>query len=162
MCTWGACLTEDNKKILDAKVPGVNVPYEWDAGECASKFFIKIRDEEEIWGTKCPKCDKTYLPPREVCPDCFEEDLNWVKIEGEGELVTFTKVNYEEPLIQPKEPPIYYGVVKLDGADTGLTHFLGEVEPEDLESGMRMKAVFKEKSEREGSFLDIKYFKPAE
>jgi len=38
---------------------------------------------------------------------------------------------------------------------------LGEVDnPDELKIGMRVKAVFKEKKDREGSILDIKYFKP--
>jgi uncharacterized OB-fold protein len=35
---------------------------------------------------------------------------------------------------------------------------LGEVDPEQLRVGMRVQAVFQK--EREGSILDIKYFKP--
>jgi uncharacterized OB-fold protein len=58
------------------------------------------------------------------------------------------------------EPPLVYGIIQLDGADTGLVHMLGEVEPEQLRIGMRVQAVFKE--ERVASILDIKYFKPLE
>jgi hypothetical protein len=54
--------------------------------------------------------------------------------------------------------PIVYGIIQLDGADTGFVHMLGEVDPEQLRVGMRVQAVFKK--EREGNILDIKYFKP--
>jgi uncharacterized OB-fold protein len=60
--------------------------------------------------------------------------------------------------MQPAETPLAYGIVQLDGADTGFVHMLGEVEPEQLRIGMRMQAVFRE--EREASILDIRYFKP--
>jgi hypothetical protein len=56
------------------------------------------------------------------------------------------------------EPPIIYGIIRLDGADTGLVHMLGEVDLEQVKVGMRLQAVFKEK--RVASVLDIKYFKP--
>jgi uncharacterized OB-fold protein len=56
--------------------------------------------------------------------------------------------------------PIVYGIVQLDGADTGFVHMLGEVDPEKLKVGTMVKAVFKSKKERQGSILDIKYFKP--
>jgi hypothetical protein len=59
---------------------------------------------------------------------------------------------------QPVEPPIIYGVVQLDGADTGFVHMLGEVDPEQLRIGMRVQAVFKD--ERSGGILDIRYFRP--
>ena len=60
--------------------------------------------------------------------------------------------------IMPVEPPFVYGVIKLDGADTGLVHIVGEVTPEEVKEGMRVKAVFEE--ERTGKILDVKYFKP--
>jgi hypothetical protein len=56
------------------------------------------------------------------------------------------------------ETPLVYGIIQLDGADTGFVHMLGEIEPEQLRIGMRVQAVFKEK--RKASILDIKYFKP--
>jgi hypothetical protein len=56
------------------------------------------------------------------------------------------------------EPPFAYAVIRLDGADTGLVHLLGEVKPEEIREGMRLKAVFAE--ERTGKMLDVKYFKP--
>jgi len=42
----------------------------------------------------------------------------------------------------------------------GIMHLLGEVAPDDVKIGMRVKAVWKPPEEREGSILDIKYFKP--
>jgi uncharacterized OB-fold protein len=37
---------------------------------------------------------------------------------------------------------------------------MGEVELDQVEIGMTVEAVFKPKSKRIGSILDIKYFKP--
>jgi uncharacterized OB-fold protein len=39
-------------------------------------------------------------------------------------------------------------------------HLLGEVKPEDLRIGMKVKAAWKLPEEREGSILDIRYFRP--
>ena len=55
-----------------------------------------------------------------------------------------------------------YGVIKLEGADTGLTHLLGEVDPADLRPGLLLEAVFKEPEQRRGHILDILYFRPRE
>jgi uncharacterized OB-fold protein len=46
----------------------------------------------------------------------------------------------------------------MDGADTGLVHLIDEVEPERVKVGMRVEAVLAE--EREGTIMDIKYFRP--
>jgi uncharacterized OB-fold protein len=52
------------------------------------------------------------------------------------------------------------GLIKLDGADTGLLHFLGEIELDKIKVGMRVEAVLKKKEERGGYITDIAYFKP--
>jgi uncharacterized OB-fold protein len=51
------------------------------------------------------------------------------------------------------------GLVRLDGADTVLMHFL--VDAADPEIGMRVEAVLKPKSRRIGSILDVEGFRPA-
>ena len=44
--------------------------------------------------------------------------------------------------------------------DGGLVHRLDEVEPVEIEIGMPVEAVFKPQAERQGSILDILYFRP--
>ena len=74
-------------------------------------------------------------------------------------VVTYT-VNYYPLPIHPAKEPLVYGIIQLDGADTGLTHIIGEVDPSKVHIGMRVEAVFKE--QREGNILDIMYFRPVE
>jgi len=135
----------------------IKVPYSWQAGETASYFLIRLRDDQKIVGRKCPKCQKVLVPPRKNCPFCFVHTKEWVELAGQGEVETFTIV-HRGTHIQPLKPPFVYAVIRLDGADTGMVHLLGEVEPGDVKEGMRVKAVFAE--ERKGSPLDIAYFKP--
>jgi uncharacterized OB-fold protein len=56
------------------------------------------------------------------------------------------------------KPPFAYGIILLDGASTGMVHFLGEVDFEEIKPGIRVEAVFKD--ERIGDILDIRYFRP--
>jgi len=81
----------------------------------------------------------------------------WVEIGNEGTLTSYTMVYQSEPS-HPVKTPFAYGIINLDGADTGFAHIIGEVNPNDLRVGMRVQAVFKDK--RTGSILDISYFKP--
>jgi uncharacterized OB-fold protein len=127
-------------------------------GATGSKFLIDIRDNKKITGIKCPSCSKVYATPRLHCPTCFVRMSEWVDCGGKGTLETYTVVRYKEPY-QPKDPPIIYGIVKMDGADTGFYGILGEVDPENIKIGMRLEPVFKE--EREASLLDIDHFKPS-
>ncbi len=135
----------------------IYIPNTYAAGAVGSQFLISLRDKKKIMGTRCPTCNRVYVPARSVCKDCFGQLAEWVEVSDKGTLLTYTVCQQSNP-VQPVEPPIVYGIVQLDGADNGIVHMLGEVDFEQLRIGMRVQAVFKEK--REASILDIKYFKP--
>lgn len=137
----------------------INIPNTYSAGAVGSRFLIELRDNKRIMGTRCPKCNLVYVPARSVCRDCFGQLSEWVEVSQQGTLLTHA-VARQPTLVQPVTPPITYGIIQLDGADTGFVHMLGEVDPQQLKVGMRVKAVFKTKKQRVASILDIKYFKP--
>jgi uncharacterized protein len=135
-----------------------NTVFTYDAGRIRSKFLIGLRDKQKILGIKCPQCHTVYVPARTTCDKCFVNMDEFVEVASEGTLTTFTAVNVKQDYY-PSQEPFMYGIIKLDGADTGLVHLLGEVDPAKVKIGMRMKAVFNDK--RTGHIKDIKYFKPA-
>jgi len=137
----------------------INVPYSWWAGDTASRFFISLRDEKKIMGTKCGACNKVFLPPRKVCPSCFAENAAWVNVSDEGTVLSFSVARRQFAAIpRHKKVPVIWGLIKLDGADTAMLHYLGEIDPERVTIGMRVKAVFSDV--RKGTIHDISHFKP--
>jgi uncharacterized protein len=136
---------------------GINVPYDWWAGETAARFFISLRDEQKILGTRCGACQKVFVPPRKTCPQCFHETMSWEEVGPEGTLLTFTTARRQLAAL-PQTVPVMFGLIRLDGADTGLLHRLAEVAPEDLWTGMRLRPVFSET--RSGNIMDITCFVP--
>jgi len=137
----------------------LRVPYRYSMGAVPSKFFIEIRDHQKIMGIRCPSCDVVFIPPRSTCGRCFSQLHEWVEVGNQGTLETYTQVRYSTP-VQPAVAPFYYGIIKPDGADTGLAHMVGDLKGQEPRIGMRVQAVFKE--ERKGNMLDILYFKPVE
>jgi uncharacterized OB-fold protein len=137
----------------------INVPYSWWAGNTATRFFVSLRDEKKITATKCPTCGQVFIPPRKACPVCFIENTEWVNVSDEGTVVTFSIARRQFASIpKDKKIPVIWALVKLDGADTAMLHYLDEVKPQDVKIGMRVKAVFSE--ERKGTIRDISHFKP--
>jgi uncharacterized OB-fold protein len=135
----------------------IKVPYKWNVGEVGSRFLTGLRDKKEIWGTQCPKCKMVFVPPSKNCWECFVLADKWVKVKDTGTVESFTVCHYSHSM-HPQKSPLIYGLIKLDGADGSLLHLLGDVKPEKLKTGMKVKAVFADK--REGSILDIKHFAP--
>ena len=131
--------------------------FSYTAGKTRSKFLTELRDNENIVGTKCPDCNMVWVPARSTCVKCFASLKDFVEVGKSGSLTTYSVINKSEEFY-PMKPPFILGIIQLEGADTGLVHFLNEVNPEEVKIGMEVEAVFKE--ERTGSILDIKYFRP--
>jgi len=135
----------------------IKVPYTWSVGEVGSRFFIELRNNQKIYGKRCPACKKVLVPARKLCGQCFQQTDEWVEVGQQGVVQTFTVVRYSSA-VQPLKPPFGYGIIKLDGADTGMTHLLWGTDPTKWQVGMRVQAVFKDK--RAGNIMDIAYFRP--
>ena len=143
---------EIEKKVFRG---AIKVPYKHTAGAYVERFITEIGKNNKIYGVKCPKCNKVYVPPKMVCFECFEKMEEWVEIGNEGIVNGFTVVSHSTP-IMPLNPPYAFAIISLEGADTDFVHILKESDPEKLKIGMRVRAVFKEKPRKR--ILDIEYF----
>ncbi|PKL37220.1 MAG: hypothetical protein CVV44_16425 [Spirochaetae bacterium HGW-Spirochaetae-1] len=141
--------------VVDGKLA---LPYSYFAGRVGSKFITTIRDQKKIMGVKCPKCNKVYVPPKQVCEKDFTDIRdNWVDLGNEGTVTNFTVVRYNDKHL-PRKAPFIMALIKLDGADSPFMHILEEVEPSEVKIGMRVEAVFAKQPTN--TILDIDHFKP--
>jgi uncharacterized OB-fold protein len=56
--------------------------------------FVKHLENGMVMGTRCRACMGAYFPPRMDCPKCRTSDVEWVRVEAKGRLVTYTTVHY--------------------------------------------------------------------
>ena len=134
---------------------GVNLSFNYAAGEAASRFLIALRDEKKILGTRCPSCRRVLVPARSFCPRCFVDTGEWVEVGPAGTVSAFAPVFHS---LSAESRIVSLALIRLDGADTALVHFIGEADAPQI--GLRVVAVFAES--RSGHILDIAYFKPTE
>lgn len=147
----------ENAPPIVLRQPVLYADISYDVGRVNGRFFAALRDHGKITATCCSTCQRVYLPPRISCHECFSELDNWVEVSDTGTLVSFSVVR-EPGVLQPVVRPYVIGLIQLDGADTSLVHYLGEIEPEAVSIGMRVQAVLAE--ERHGNIWDIRYFRP--
>ena len=141
--------------VMEGKM---SLPNQYFAGRVGSKFIIALRDDKKILGVRCPVCDKVYCPPREYCDiDLTKLDENWVELGDEGEIANFTVVNYNDKHL-PRKAPFVLALIKVDGADTPLGHIVEGIDPDLVKVGMRVKAVFADKTTN--TIRDIDHFEP--
>jgi acetyl-CoA C-acetyltransferase len=137
----------------------LDVTYRWDAGE-AMGAFLEAMSEGRIVATVCEQCGRTLVPPRKFCERCFRPTDRWTQVPDTGTVQTFSICHVRWDMV-PLDPPEIPAVIRLDDtSEGGFLHKLGEVEPGDVRSGMEVEAVWKDPAEREGSILDIAYFRP--
>ena len=149
---------EEKKVLFTEWTP--NAQYAWDAGVAISRYLQELKQGRLI-GVHCRKCRHTVIPPRNFCEWCFRPMDDWVYLPDTGTVNTFSLcyVTWDMQYLTDPELP---AVIDIDGTrpSGGIMHKLGEVEPKAIEIGMKVQAVWKPPEEREGSILDIKYFKP--
>ncbi len=134
--------------------------YAWSTGESMSRFLSELK-EGKLVGRQCDECGRTLFPPRSFCEDCFKRTGDFVRLKDTGTVETFS-ISYLDTDARRIEEPIFVAVISIDGASEkmGFMHYLGEVDKDDIQIGMKVKAVWKPKEKREGSVTDIMYFKP--
>lgn len=157
-------IMERNSRNIDNRYwnPGFKafpVKNVYTAGAAGQRFFEEIKNNSKILGSRCEKCELTYVPARIYCERCFNrlEEKNWIDAGTEGTIYSYTLL-FQTQNGEPRENPAVMVAVRI--ADGLLIHRLGEFSAADLEIGKPVKAKFKPKEKRKGCIEDIDYFKP--
>lgn len=141
------------------RIGDMEADYIYTAGIAGEKFFMALKEEGKLIAAPCKKCGITYLPPRMYCEQCFERLEEYVEVPPSGVVDTYT-ITYEDSDSEKLEDPVIVAFIRIDDTDGGLIHQLGDIDPSEAKIGMRVTAVFKDKSKRKGGLKDIEYFKP--
>ena len=112
--------------------------------------------------TKCKSCGKIHYPPRVVCDKCGSRNLERIKLSDKGKVVSYT-VQYVVLDGFRDYAPIIYAIVELSEGVRVLAP-LTDIKPENVKTGLKVKAVLRKVSE-DGKLGLIRYaikFKPLE
>jgi uncharacterized OB-fold protein len=159
--TAGHPLSErDFRSAVGAVDFAVEARYAWDTGIAVSGYLRGLK-AGRILARECRRCRRVLVPPRMFCEECFRPTDRWVEVHDTGRVNTFS-ICYIRWDMVPLEEPELPAVIEIDGASPGIgfMHRLGEVKPDDIRVGLEVEAVWRPAREREGSILDIRYFRP--
>lgn len=121
--------------------------------------FCQGLKEHRIEAMRCTGCGRRYLPPRPFCGNCCRPLSEWVPVADQGRLEAWTVVHL--PILdgrtgEVRPGPYGMGLIRLDGADTTVNHYLSEHDPARLAVGLRVRAVWRDRLE--GAIDDILHF----
>ena len=131
----------------------IPLDFKYTAG-VAGERFLQLLKQGKIQAAVCRTCNKSFLPPKIFCKDCFNQLTEWKEVpDDSGFIYSFTKVRSSEE----KHSPKLIVLVKFEGIEGGLLgkFKMGREEPR---IGMKVKPVFKKRENRKGELSDIEYF----
>jgi len=154
----GSASIEFAEPDITGIISPVNLAYDYAASPEETKFFRGLA-EGKLFGQRCPKCHKVYIPPRGACPVDGVPTTDEVELPDRGTVTTFCIVNV--PFLGQKiEPPYVSAYVLLDGADIAFLHLILDIDAAEVRMGMRVEAVWKPREEWTTNLDNIKYFRP--
>lgn len=123
-----------------------------------SDFYWEKCKAHELWLRHCRACDKAYFYPRDICPECFSRDTDWIQSSGRGVLHTFCIVHRgPTPAFRDKVPYVV-AIVELDSGARMPTNLVEvEADPEHVKIGMAVEVTFEDLDDN----ISLPMFRPA-
>lgn len=88
----------------------------------------------------CTACDRPHFYPRELCPHCHSDALDWVPASGEAEVYSYTVVRRPPPHMEGRAPYVV-AIVTLKEGPRMMTHVVG-CAPEAVHVGQAVVVDF--------------------
>jgi uncharacterized protein len=149
---------EEGEPPVTMTVTPVRLRYEHTASPAESAYLRGLA-EGRLLGQRCPACGKVYIPSRGTCPADGVPADSEVELPDTGTVTTFCVVNVGYPG-QKVTPPYVAAAVLLDGADIAFQHLILGCDPGDVRMGMRVRAVWRPRSEWSTTAETISHFAP--
>lgn len=90
--------------------------------------FWACATEERLVVQRCSKCHTTYFYPRDLCPSCSSERVEWIDCSGRATLHTYVIEHRPGPGFE-NDGPYVVAVVELEEGPRMMTNIVG-VDPD--------------------------------
>lgn len=75
--------------------------------------------------TRCAACGKLTFPPKQYCPNCWSDEMNWVELSGHGTLYARTTIHAAATQFR-EQVPFNVGIVDLQEGIRLVTGLIDE------------------------------------
>ena len=110
--------------------------------------YLEFVNNKKLMGSKCQKCNATYVPPRKLCIKCNSTDLEWIEMSGKGKLAAFSCIGVGTTFMVEKgysmKKPYCFSVIELDEGPMISGQLIGvdESNPDTISIGTPVKLSF--------------------
>jgi uncharacterized protein len=107
--------------------------------------FWQATKEHQLVIPRCEKCETFVWYPRGFCPACSSFDIEWVELDGTGEIYSFSIPRRGQGAYRDAAPYVVaYVELDVPGSDPGpriITNIVG-CDPSSVRVGQRVTATF--------------------
>ncbi|GAA1536637.1 Zn-ribbon domain-containing OB-fold protein [Nocardioides humi] len=136
-------------RTLSAPVT-VSFDYTRSVGPVLGRFLTGLRDGRFVGALLSD--GRVVVPPPEFDPLTHRATTDFVDVAETGTVTSWTWVS--EPVAgQPFDRPFAFALVTLDGADAPLLHAVDVASPDEISTGLRVRARWA--AERTGAITDV-------
>jgi hypothetical protein len=112
--------------------------------------------ERKLAAARCRVCHQLYLPPRQLCPACFSQAMEWVELSGKGKLIAFSVIHIPPTAMidagYDRNNPYCSGVVQLEEGPSicGQILDVDVKNPSTIEIGTPVQVEFIQRGKDDG------------
>ena len=110
-----------------------------------TKPFWEAAKRHELMMQRCKKCAEWIFYPREQCPNCFSQDMEFQKVSGRGRVYAYTTVYQPAHPAFNDEAPYVFAIVQLDEGVRVATNIVG-IPHEQVKVDMAVEAAYEDVS----------------
>ncbi|MFA8439174.1 Zn-ribbon domain-containing OB-fold protein [Pueribacillus sp. YX66] len=102
------------------------------------EFWTKLHETKQLHVQQCKNCNTYSHPPRPVCHNCRQFELEWVPVSGKGKIYSY--VIYHRSVHPGFEVPYEVILVELEEGIRIVSNMV-DCGPEDISIGMPVEFV---------------------
>ena len=100
--------------------------------------FVDYLEQGKLMGTKCTNCGTRYFPPQMECSKCMANTMEWIEVNPNNKLVTYTIVRYG-PAGFEKIAPYVIAIGESPEGQRVLGLLSKDIPESDIKVGMKLK-----------------------
>lgn len=106
-----------------------------------NEFWSNLQ-KGKVYASKCVKCGNVSFPPAADCSRCLHSGVEWIEIQGEGEIETFTHVTVRPASFSDSEP--YTVAVARMKEGLKILAWVADANPTEVKVGSKARLVAKD------------------
>ena len=118
------------------------------------EYWAAARDHR-LLVRRCTACGAVHFHPRQFCPVCWSDSVEWLEASGRSTLYTFSVVHVNDVPGFRNRTPYVAAVVELEEGPRMMTNVV-DCDPADVSIGMALTVTFRDEGD-----VSLPVFRPA-